>query len=463
MSRRSSLLLLIVTVFNLVYNAFLPLHPDEAYYWTWSRHLELSYFDHPPMIAYMIRAATLMGNSEFFIRLVAVVCMTVAGWLIYRLARGLFNECVADIALLILLFMPVTQAGYLVVTPDSPLVLFWSLTVYCLYKALWTDNRSFFYWAGISGGCLLLSKYTGVLLLPAVLLFLLTSRYRTVLLKREVYITVLMAFLLFTPVIVWNAQHEWVSFRFQLVHGMGGEKTLKLANLGDFLAGQGLVMNPIFLLALLYYAIRHAKINFRDERLAFLTWPFVLTFLFFLYGGLSKKSEANWAVPAYLTGAVLLAYWLEKLNRRWVYYAGIALTVVMVVMIKFPEVFPTLPKNLVMKKQFLGYKEIFERGKQYIRDPELVILSDDYQDASEAWYYFGGTREVFILSPGRVTEYDFRRGDLARSPKDAVFFGDEEDAASMGHIYRRIELVDILRYRNRFVEREMRVYRCSTK
>jgi hypothetical protein len=283
------------------------------------------------------------------------------------------------------------------------------------------------------------------------------------LLKREIYVTVLMAFLLFTPVIVWNAQHEWVSFRFQLLHGMGGEKALKLGNLGDFLAGQAFVMNPIFLLALLYYAIRYAKVNFRDERLAFLTWPFVLTFLFFLYGGLSKKSEANWAVPAYLTGAVLLAYWIEKFNRRWIYYAGIALTVLMVVLIKFPEAVPNLPKNLVMKRQFLGYKELFQQGRRYVQDPGLVILSDSYQDASEAWYYLGGKREVFILSPGRVTEYDFRRGDLARAPRDAVFFGDEEDAMSLRNLYRRIELVDILRYQNRFVDREMRVYRCSNQ
>ena len=452
--------MLAIAAFNLIYNAFLPLHPDEAYYWTWSKHLQLSYYDHPPMIAYLIKLATLGSQSEWAIRLVAVVCMTIAAWVTYRLARGLFNERVADIALLIMLFLPVTQAGYLVVTPDAPLILFWSLTLYCIYKALWEKKQSYFYWAGICAGCLLLSKYTGAVLFPGMLLFLISSRYRTILRRRDIYVALLLAVILFSPVIIWNAQHDWVSIRFQLMHGMGGAKVFKLANVGDFLGGQAFTANPIFLLALLYYAIRHLRTNVREEKLAFLFWPFVLTFAFFLYGGLFRKSEANWAVPAYITGAILLAYWVEKLNRRWVYYAGVTFTVIMVVMVKFPEAFPNLPKQLVLKQQFMGYREIFRQGRKYT--PDRVILSDSYQHASEAWYYLGRQSEVYVLTPTRISMYDFWRGDLAQSPmKEAVFFGDEQNAMRLRRFYARVEPIDVLQYRGRFGSREMSVYRCS--
>lgn len=462
MSKRSKILLLVVTLFNLIYNATLPLHPDEAYYWAWSRHLDLSYFDHPPMVAYLIRLTTLLGQSEFAIRLTAVVCMTIAAWILYRLALSLFGERVADISLLIMMFLPVTQAGYLIVTPDSPLVLFWSLTLYCIYMALWEKKSSFFIWTGICAGLLLLSKYTGILLFPAIFVFLLLSKFREEFKRKDIYIAFLLAFLIFTPVLIWNAQHDWVSLRFQLTHGMGGEKQYNLKHLGDFLGGQAFVANPIFMLAMLYYAIRYAKTNFRDEKLLFLTLPFLFTFAFILYGGLSKKSEANWAVPAYLTGTILLAYWVSKYNRRWIYYSGIALTVIMIVLMKFPEVVPHLPEKLVMKRQFMGYKEIFQEGKIYTQQPDVIILSDSYQNASEAWYYLGRESEVYILSPKRISMYDFWKQDIENQPlKEAMFFGDNESLPVLRTYFSKIKLIDSLHYQNKYVTREMRVYRCS--
>lgn len=462
MSKRSKILLLVSTIFNLIYNTTLPLHPDEAYYWAWSRHLELSYFDHPPMVAYFIRLTTLFSQSEFAIRLTAVICMTVAAWVLYRLSLGLFGEHIADISLLIMMFLPVTQAGYLIVTPDSPLVLFWSLTLYCIYAALWEKKSRFFYWAGISAGLLLLSKYTGILLFPAIFLFLLLSKFRKELTRRDIYITLSLALIIFAPVIIWNAQNDWVSFRFQLTHGMGGDREYSLKHLGDFLGGQAFVANPIFMLAILYYAIRYIKANFRDEKLLFLATPFLFTFAFFLYGGLSKKSEANWAVPAYLTGTILLAYWISKYNRRWIYYSGIALTVVMIVLMKFPEVIPSLPEKLVMKSQFMGYKEIFERGRKYTQQPGTIVLSDSYQNASEARYYLGKEPDVYILTPKRISMYDFWKRDIEDNPlKNAVFFGSDVSLTALQEYFTDIKLIDTLHYQNRYIKREMRVYRCT--
>lgn len=462
MTRKSRILLLIISAFNTVYNAFVPLHPDEAYYWAWSRHLQLSYFDHPPMIAYMIRLMTFVGHSEVVIRMVAVLCLTASAWVIYRLARDLFSERVADIALLILLFMPATQAGYMVVTPDAPLILFWSLTLYCAYKAVFAEKKAYFYWAGLCAGCTLLSKYTGVLLIPGLALLLLTTRRRNVLLRKEVYLTLLLALAVFTPVIVWNARHDWVSFRFQLMHGMGAEKVFSTQHLGDFLGGQALAMNPFFFFALLYYAFRYVKANVQGEKTAFLFWPFMVTFAFFLYGGLFNKSEANWTVPAYISGTVLLAYWIEKLNRRWICYAGIAMTLVMVTLVKFPEVFPHLPKGLVMKRQFMGYPEIFRQASRFTREPGTLILSDRYQNASEASYYLDGQPEVYILDSNRVSMYDFWRGDVARAPaKDAVYFGDEEHVQFLRPFYKRVEPLAVLHYKGKIADRELQVYRCT--
>lgn len=461
MSFRATILFVFMVIYNMVYNAFLPLHPDEAYYWVWTKHLQLSYFDHPPMIAYLIKLFTLWGSSEFAIRLVAVVCMSLAIWFIYQLALRLFSERVAEITLLIFFFLPITQIGYGIVTPDSPFILFWSLTIYCLYVGIFEKQKHFIYLSGITAGLMLLSKYTGVILFPGVLLFLLFSKYRNLLAKKDIYLAFLLAIVIFSPVLIWNAQHDWASFRFQFSHGLGEEKGLDFGLLGSFLGAQAAIVNPIFFLALFYYAFRYISDNLEDERLSFLFWTFIFTFGFFAYGALFKKSEANWTVPAYITGVILLSFWLERFKQRWIYYTGVFLTLVLVLMVKFPEVFPFLPDKAVVKSQCMGYDVLFKEGSKYVEDPKVVILSDRYQNASEAWYYLKGQREVYILTPSRISNYDYWKEGLdVKKIKKAVFFGEDDNQAELEKLFKEVKLVDTLHYKNNYVEKEYKVYLC---
>jgi hypothetical protein len=109
----------------------------------------------------------------------------------------------------------------------------------------------------------------------------------------------------------------------------------------------------------------------------------------------------------------------------------------------------------------MGYKQLFEEGQKYTRQPDTVVLSDSYQNASEAWYYLGRESEVYILSPKRISMYDFWKNELQGRPiKDAVFFGDEESLPVLHNYFSNIKLIDTLRYQNRYVTREMKVYRC---
>lgn len=461
MSIRGKVLLFLVAVFNMIYNAFLPLHPDEAYYWVWSKKLQLSYFDHPPMIAYLIKLFTLFNESEFMIRLVAVACMTIAIFFIYKLAKGLFSERVAELTLLLFLFLPLTQIGYQIVTPDSPFILFWSLTIYLFYRGVFKKENTSLYLAGVTAGLMLLSKYPGVLLLASLFFFLLFSPYRKLLLKKEIYLALALSAIIFLPVVIWNVQHDWVSFKFQLNHGLGQEKVFDPGSLGDFLGAQAGVVNPFFFLPLLYFSIRHFKKNLLDEKLAFLFWPFAFTFLFFTYGASFTKSEANWTAPAYITGVVLLAYWLDQVNKRWICYVGIVLTIVLLALVKFPEIFPFLPPNAVIKSQLYGYDAIFKEGSKYVEDKDMVVLSDRYQNASEAWYYLKGKPQAHILTPARVSNYDYWRKELDKEKiEKAVYFGEEDNEDNLKKIFAKVELVDVLKYQNRFIQREFKVYKC---
>jgi 4-amino-4-deoxy-L-arabinose transferase-like glycosyltransferase len=109
-------------------NNNVPLLGDEAYYWLWSRNLDLSYFDHPPMVAYLIKIFTLFSNKIYMVRMTSVFCMTICSLYTYKLAKEIYNEKVAFLSLITLILSPTTIVGYRVITPDSPLVLFWSMS-----------------------------------------------------------------------------------------------------------------------------------------------------------------------------------------------------------------------------------------------------------------------------------------------------------------------------------------------
>lgn len=449
-----------VIAVNLLYNANLPLHFDEAYYWIWSKRLALSYFDHPPMVAYLIRLFTVWGDGEFFIRLAAVFATTCAAFLVYFLGRDMFSPRVGELALVLFLFLPLVHIGFLVTTPDSPLVLFWALVLYLFYQGIFRDRAYCLYGAGIAGGLALMSKYTAVLLFAALFLFLLFSPYRRVFRSGRLYIACGLAFLVFLPVVVWNAGHDWVSFRFQFDHGVAARKVFNPDTAGEFLGAQAAIFNPLFFLALLYYTARHWRRNLGDPRLAFLFWTFAFPFLFFGYHSLFKKSEANWTAPAYLAGVVLLAYWLDRFRRRQLVAAGLVLSLAIIGLVKSPEFFPGLPREMVMKQQFQGWNLVFHSGSRYVESGD-VVLSDNYETASLAWYYLAGRPQVHILTPARFSQFDYWRQELAgRSIRRAVFFGGKEERPELEKIFMRVEPVDTIYYRDRFTAREIQVYRC---
>ncbi len=211
------------TIFIILYSVLLrffylglpELFYEEAYYWNYAKHLDIGYLDHPPMVAWMIGLFTkLMGDNEFAVRFGAFACWFITAYFSYRLTRDIhdrFNQ-----ATLLVATLPAYFAVGWVMTPDAPLVACWAATLYFLYQALIHDRRMAWAGVGVSIGLGMLSKYTIALLGPAALLFILVDRHsRKWLFRPEPYLAILLALILFSPVIVWNAGHEWASFLYQ--------------------------------------------------------------------------------------------------------------------------------------------------------------------------------------------------------------------------------------------------------
>jgi dolichol-phosphate mannosyltransferase len=204
-------------VLRLAFAGTTDLLPEEAYYWNYAQHLDFGYVDHPPMIAWMIALSTgLFGDSEFAVRLPAILCGLATAYFMYRWTETLFGTSSARFVLMLLAIFPFYFSTGFFMLPDTPLTAAWAGCLYFLSQALLAENRRAWLGVGICIGLGMLSKYSIALLGPAALLFAaLDPRARPWLWRREPYLAILVAIVLFSPVVVWNATHDWISFLYQ--------------------------------------------------------------------------------------------------------------------------------------------------------------------------------------------------------------------------------------------------------
>ncbi len=209
----------VLTILRGVFAATLDLRVDEAYYWTWSKESVVSFLDHPPMIAWCVRLGTLIfGDTNFGVRFAGLVAMLMMQLILADIAWRSLRDF-RYVAIAILLPEAAPDYGLLMVkiAPDTALIPFALAMVWALVRLSLSGDLRWWLPAGIFGGLALLSKYTAVLLVPAILAFVIVPGWRMKQLKSPYpWLAALIALLIFSPVLYWNATHDWVSFRFQL-------------------------------------------------------------------------------------------------------------------------------------------------------------------------------------------------------------------------------------------------------
>ncbi|MFN8771209.1 MAG: ArnT family glycosyltransferase [Neisseriaceae bacterium] len=468
MNKSYKLFFYAVILVNVIFNARYQLHYDEAYYWVFSQNLSMSYFDHPPMLAYMIKFFSLFGHSEFLVRCAALFSTIITVLMIYNLAKRMWGYDVANIALILALSSPLIEAMFFIITPDSPLLMFWAFSLYFFYKGVFEGSTKNIYMTGIFTGLGLLTKYTMVLIFPSLFLFLIFSnKYRRLLFQKDIYFSTLIAIIIFSPVIFWNYQHDWVSFAFQFHHGVDLSQKFNIRAFLDYMGGQLLIGGVFIFLALLCFVICFIKSNIKDDKLAFLLWPFVFILVFFGSRALFQHMEANWPAVAYISGIVLLAYWINKTKMRWIYIASFYLMLLIIVLVKLP--LNLLPKELHNRSEvqivnaFYGSKELLSGVRAYLR-PEDIVLACDYGNASRAWFYLNLSR-THVLSDFKFAHmYQYWNNDLPNPIKNAIYICDHQDSEAMNVLKEKFKIIqplDVMKYDNRIGERDMYIYRVA--
>ena len=313
-----------LTGFRLFYLSAIPLTGDEAYHWEWSRHLAFGYYDHPPLVAWMIAFFTWIGGSTlFWVRLTALLCITGTTYLTYRLGREIGGPIVGATAGLFSLAATAMNLGAAIVTTDSPVIFFWMLTIFLVWRALDSERGAYWYWAGASLGLGLLSKFLILPLAVGILLFLICSKAdRSWLRRKEPYLGICLALVIFAPFIIWNSQHGWTSFVF---HFTRHQEAIDFKRPLIFLAWQMfLVFSPVMYGGVVWSLVRQIKqVTGQPAALGAVSssrfaWLFLCTgwlfpvFLFF--DSIRNTTSAHWAMAAY--GVILVGLALE-IQRRW--------------------------------------------------------------------------------------------------------------------------------------------------
>jgi 4-amino-4-deoxy-L-arabinose transferase-like glycosyltransferase len=447
--RRAFLVLLAATTaFRLFYIPGVELAPDEAYYWTWSRHLQWGYYDHPPMVAFLIRFFTaIAGQSEFGIRVGWVLIGFFLTLLLYLMGKRMFGSDRAGFyAALLINMILLSSAGAVIVTPDGPQGLFWSLTIFGVYQAVSRGKIQGWTLAGVSLGLGLLSKYTMILIAPCILFFLLSyPGGRKWLRRKEPYFSLLIGLALFSPVIVWNAQNDWMSFRFQLSHGLAVRKEAGWRYFGEYWAGQAGLISPLMLLALGWGMVKSGILGFwrKKDHLLLLFWTSAPLLLFFAYTSLRSKVEPNWPAVAYFSAVVALAglsseewsAW-KRGKRALAWAAGLTafLFTFLAHLQPIHRVIP-LPAAMDPTSRVQGWRALGDRIKEVARsmDPakEIFLLTPRHQLVGEGMFYTGGKFPVYQWdAPRRINHLSAAHAPPAGS--QAIFFTEEGNELPRG-------------------------------
>ena len=392
------------SLFRLFLALILPLTPQEAYYWSWSRDLALSYFDHPPLASYSIWLTTLIfGQTIFGIKLAAVLwylCMNII-WA--AMIQEMFDNSRQTFWTLIALNAAIVFELYgFVITPDTPLIFCWTATIYALWKLVQTENPKWWYVAGLFMGLAWLGKYSGVMLVPSVLLFTIVSKHqRKWLFTPHPYLGVVLAFVAFSPVLIWNAQHEWISFAFQGSERASGMGHWKVKHFGELLGSQFFILSPYLFVVVFATLIRYGRGLFSglEDKVLLLLSSGIVTSVFFIAVSFRSLVKMNWLAPAYWSLIILGIHYLfgnpERFKRMRVgifssiVFLGIGISVVAI---------PNVP---------LGEGNTWSGWKQAAHDVKAIqdslknegqnpfIFSTNYKASSLLKFYLPGQPRTY--------------------------------------------------------------------
>lgn len=384
--------------------AVLPLSADEAYYWLWSKRLAAGYYDHPPAVAFLIRAGTsVFGDGAFGVRFGSLLLSLAASGLVWRAGAEILNDQrTAAYACLFFNLTLMAAVETMAATPDAPLIAASAAFLFALARLDRSSDGRWWLAAGAAGGLALLSKYTGFFLGLGALAWLTTARGRIWWRSPWLYLGGVVALLVFAPNLFWNSAHGWETFAFQF--GRIGQGRLTLRYLLEFAGAQLLLASP-FVLACAIGALAG-----KPQRLALILSLILPAALFFAAHALYDRVQGNWPCFLYPAIAIAAAEGARSVAAketwafiaRWSHRLAVPTATGLLGLVYVQAFFDAVPLGRAdPTSRLLAYgfsdvvRELDARG-----DRAAALLTSDYE--TTAWLSFYGDAPVIqINEPAR--------------------------------------------------------------
>ncbi len=428
---------------------------DEAYYTLWSRTLSFGYLDHPPAVALLIRASTgVLGGSEIGVRALSLLVVGAMPALIALIAWRLFDSAEkAALAALMWIAMPLVVVGAVFVTPDAPLVAFWTLGLAALVELWRTGKARWLIVLGLALGLALESKFTAVFFAVGVGLALAAApSLRRWLGSPALFAGLAVALAIFAPFVAWNAAHGWATFAKQF--GRAPPHNFAPFYIVEFLISQVGLINPL-VFAALASAIGtvpwRAPVlpRSRDEARRVLVCTIAPAAVYFLLHSTHDRVQGNWLAPLYPAAAILAADWVAEVRRAgapglsaaiakmalWAAPVGLAFAALAFVEALTGAV-PLGPANPLARLE--GFRALARDLDAAARaDGAAYVLTQGYALTSLMSYY--GDRGIAVVQPEQRMRWIFEP-----SPSETLFGA---PGLALGERGRRFDLVLGMRFR----------------
>lgn len=444
----AALIIAAMTVLRIVYASALELRTDEAYYWTWSKETALSFLDHPPMIAWFIRFGTaIFGDTTLGVRFGGILAMLVTQLLLADIVRRVTRDARA-VVLAVLMPEAVLYYGLLMakVAPDVAMIPFAVAMIWALVRLAQSGDGRWWLAAGLFAGLSLLSKFTAIMFAPAVAVFLLVPDWRWRWLRSPYpYLAVVVAIVVFSPVLIWNAQHDWASFRFQGVRATANYG-VSLRTIGDYIGLQfglvGFVMLPVVLSALVMTAWRGYRT--REPVAILLSTAVLVPFIYFFAKSLTLRVGDTWPMFMWPVGFAAAAInltmmprenWSARMIRSSVVWANTAVVSGLAFVVIVFLYYVAAPWNFLGKIDPVGaeagYDKVAARVQAALDEAGATwIATTDYRTyAMMRWLFRGRVPVIEINERGRFQDFSDPGTDRIKG-RAGIYVGREPDTRS---------------------------------
>ena len=423
-------LLVIVLAFQIFRFLLLPLlgmMPQDAYYYFYGQHLALSYFDHPGMIGYALRLfSEIFGQSAFVVKLTDFTLTSFTLIAFYNLSQLFLSKQKQQHALVLMSTSVMLSILSIISTPDVPLLLFWTLSLIALHKAVFNNNFKQWLLAGIFMGLAFDSKYTSIFLQFGLVAFLILSKEHRKLLFSKGFVTaIIVSVLTAFPVLYWNYQHNFASFLFQSTQRAESVTSFGLKPL-SFLGTVGhelLILIPalfIFVAIITFKTLKKHLLKWQLPNASnlFLLCFFLPTFLGFFGISFFYWVKINWLMPAYVSGLIFTSIYISK---KWIRVNTI-LAIIIHIALAIEVVFYVVP--IKSDDTWFGWEELSQNVENIQKEyPNTFIFSADNYKTTAILNFYGNQKVYAQNVIGKFAlHFNFIGDDLSKlNGKDGLF------------------------------------------